>query len=118
MSHGTFVTFGDTYTYDQGAAEREREHAEYRKQQERQDRAEAWLVERLAGLTFYSYDALVIAAVNHFESVRGSELSEDESRLLENSARAVWGGLAARALCRLTIGDTGRIESVTIRSAA
>jgi hypothetical protein len=115
---GTFNGSQSSYTYDQGAAAIERERAEYRKQQERQDRAEAWLVARLAGLTFYSYDALVDAAVRHFELVRGAELTEDESRLLENAARAVWGGLAARAVCRLEINEAGRVASVTIRSAA
>jgi hypothetical protein len=116
---GTFAGPAEsTYTFDQGVAAREREHAAYRKAQDRQDRAEAWLVERLAGLTFHSYDALVFAAVRHFELVRGAELTEDEARLLENAARAVWGGLAARAVSRLEINDVGRVASVTIRSAA
>jgi hypothetical protein len=115
---GTFNGSQSSYTYDHGAADREREHAAYRQQQDRQDRAEAWLVSRLAGLTFYSYDALVFAAVKHFELVRGAELTEDESRLLENAARAVWGGLSQRAVCRLEINDAGRVASVTIRSAA
>jgi hypothetical protein len=114
----TFNGVLQSYTYDHGAAEREREHAAYRKQQDRQDRAEAWLVGKLAGLTFYSYDALVFAAVKHFELVRGAELTEDESRLLENAARAVWGGLSQRAVSRLEINDAGRVASVTIRSAA
>jgi hypothetical protein len=114
----TFNGVLQSYTFDQGVADREREHTAYRKQQERQDRAEAWLVSRLAGLTFYSYDALVFAAVKHFELVRGAELTEDESRLLENAARAVWGGLSQRAVCRLEINDAGRVASVTIRSAA
>jgi hypothetical protein len=114
----TFNGVLQSYTFDQGAAALEREHTAYRQQQERQDRAEAWLVERLAGLTFYSYDALVDAAVRHFELVRCAELTEDESRLLENAARAVWGGLSQRALCRLEINEVGRVASVTIRSAA
>jgi hypothetical protein len=114
----TFNGVLQSHTFDQGQAAIEREHAAYRQQQDRQDRAEAWLVGRLAGLTFYSYDALVDAAVRHFELVRGTELTEDESRLLENAARAVWGGLAARAVCRLEINETGHVASVTIRSAA
>jgi hypothetical protein len=114
----TFNGVLQSHTYDQGAAEGEREHAAYRKQQDRQDRAESWLVRKLAGLTFYSYDALVFAAVKHFELVRGAELTEDESRLLENAARAVWGGLSQRAVCRLEINEAGRVASVTIRSAA
>jgi hypothetical protein len=114
----TFNGVLQSYTFDQGAADREREHAAYRKQQERQDRAEVWLVERLAGLTFHSYDALVFAAARHFQLVRGAELTEDEAKLLENAARAVWGGVAPRALSRMEVNDAGRIASVTIRSAA
>jgi hypothetical protein len=114
----TFNGVLQSYTFDQGVADREREHTAYRKQQERQDRAEAWLVSRLAGLTFYSYDALVFAAVKHFELVRGAELTEDEARLLENAARAVWGGVAPRALSRMEVNEAGHVASVTIRSAA
>jgi hypothetical protein len=40
---GTFNGSQSSYTYDQGAAEREREHTAYRQQQDRQDRAEAWM---------------------------------------------------------------------------
>jgi hypothetical protein len=115
---GTFNGSQSSYTYDHGAADRERERAEYRKAQDRQDRAEAWLVERLAGLTFHSYDALVFAAVRHFQLVRHAELTEDETRLLENAARAVWGGVAPRALSRMEVNEAGHVASVTIRSAA
>jgi hypothetical protein len=116
---GTFTGPAEsTYTFDHGAADLERANRDYRAQMDRQERCEAWLVSRLAGLTFYSYDALVDAAVRHFELVRGAELTEDEARLLENAARAVWGGLSQRALCRLEINEQGRVASVTIRSAA
>jgi hypothetical protein len=114
----TFNGVLQSHTYDQGAADLERANRDYRAQMDRQERCEAWMVAKLAGLTFYSYDALVDAAVKHFERVRGTELTEDEARLIANAARAVWGGLAERALCRLTIGETGRVESITIRSAA
>jgi hypothetical protein len=106
-----------SHTFDQGHAALERDARDYRARMDRQERCEAWMVAKLAGLTFYSYDALVDAATAHFERVRGTALTEDEGRLIANAARAVWGGLAERALCRLTIGETGRVESITIRAA-
>jgi hypothetical protein len=114
----TFNGVLQSHTFDHGRAAAERAHQDYRAQMDRQERAEAWMVARLAGLTFYSYDALVDAATRHFELVRGTALTEDEARLIANAARAVWGGLSQRALCRLEINETGRVASVTIRSAA
>jgi hypothetical protein len=117
--HGTFTGPAEsTWHHDHGRAALEREDAERRKRQEREDRAEIWLADRMVGLTFYSFAALESAAHRTYETLVGRECTPDERQILSNAARSCWAGVTMRARTKLEIGPTGHVESLLFWRAA
>ena len=100
MSEGRFTTFGSPWTHDHSAAYLQQQHAERKAREAREARAVEWLASAVVGKTFHSFDALLSAACRTYATLRDRALTADEHELLSRAARALWSGLALRALPR------------------
>jgi hypothetical protein len=94
-----------------------RQHAAQRAREERQDRAERWLADRLSGLTFASFDTLATTALNTFQNYAGRLATEDERKVLEDAARCLWAGVSLRQRTALELDAVGYVQALTFKAA-
>jgi hypothetical protein len=115
---GTFTGPAEsTYTFDHAKAASQRWLEEKRQREERQDRAERWLADRLSGLTFASFETLTTVALNTFQNYAGRLATEDERRVLEDAARCLWAGVSLRQRTALELDAVGYVQALTFRAA-
>ena len=109
------ILSGDVF--DHGEAERQRKHHARIAAAARQERAEAWLGQRLVGQTYHSFESIRYAAICAAEVAYARPLTPDENTVITNAARAIWSGLTLRARTDTKLDAFGRIERLTIRAA-
>jgi hypothetical protein len=118
MSAHTFNSPGfGPYSFDHQAKALQDYHAAQRAREERQDRAERWLADRLSGLTFASFETLTTTALNTFQNYAGRLATEDERRVLEDASRCLWAGVSLRQRTALELDAVGYVQALTFKAA-
>jgi len=106
------------YVVDPGA-ELQRLHDQRRKQNERQERAERWIANRMVGRAFASFEALQTAACAETVAAYDRALASEEHTMITNACRALWSGLSFRSTLAAAHVETVRSNGqVAFRTAA
>ena len=102
-------------TFDHGAAALQREHEARRKEMDRQERCERWILREWDGVTFDSFEALQRTVLLRATLERGA-LDAETFRVLTNAARAVFSGLCTPSKSTRVLSERGTVESVTVHA--